>query len=81
MVHARINLHEISAYDYLLANMHSSSDHASLDPHTQADTFVGNSSPPEDTETHSQVLVNAAKQTKSTQSPADIHQVLSNTMA
>jgi len=30
-----INLHEISAYDYLLANAHSSSEHTSLDPHTR----------------------------------------------
>jgi len=73
--------HKISAYDCLLANMHSSSEQAILDPHAQADTSIGDFSPPVDTEAHSQVLVNAAKQTKSIQSLADIHQVLSNTMA
>jgi len=76
-----INLHEITAYDYLLANMHSSTDPTSLDPHTEAATPISNPSPPESLDNHSQVLANAAKQTKSTQSPADIRQVLSNTMA
>ncbi len=39
------------------------------------------SHPPEDTADTNQVLVNAAKQAKSTQNPANICWVLSNTMA
>ena len=77
----KINLHEISAYDYLLANAHSSSEHTSPDPDTQVDTSISELSPPEATDVNNQVLINAAKQSKSTQNPADIRQVLSNTMA
>jgi len=77
----KINLHEISAYDYLLANAHSSSEHTSPDPDTQVDTSISELSPPEATDVNNQVLVNAAKQSKSTQNPAYIRQVLSNTMA
>jgi len=42
----KVNLHEISAYDYLLANLHSSSDHNPLEPDTLTDTVVGKPLPP-----------------------------------
>jgi len=74
----KVNLHEISAYDYLLANQHSSSDCKPLEPDTTTDTVVSDSLPPEDT---SQALINAAKQTKPSQNPDDICRVLSSTMA
>jgi len=56
----KIILHEISAYDYLLANVHSSSEHTSLEPHTQADMTISKISPLEKTEDNNRVLVNAA---------------------
>jgi len=69
----KVNLHEISAYDYLLINKHSCSDCNPLEPDTMTDTVVGDSLPPEDTGDTSKVLINSAKQIKSTQNPADIN--------
>jgi len=77
----KVNLHEISAYDYLLANLHSSSDHNPLELDTLTDAVVCEPPPLEDAADTSQVLDNAAKEAKSTQNPADICWVLSNTMA
>jgi len=76
----KVNLHEISAYDYLLANLHSSSDHTPLEMDTLTDAVGSEPPSPEASADTSQVLANAAKQTKSTPNPADIQQVLSNTL-
>jgi len=73
----KINMHEISAYDYLMANLHLSMEDIGDDP-AQVHSEPPEPAPPEDPIPSDQVLVNAAKQSKSTPHPADIRHVLSN---
>jgi len=57
--HRKVNLHEISAYDYLLANMHHVEDTPGVEnPATVSDM---DPAPPDTTQDEGQVLVNAAK--------------------
>jgi len=70
-------MHEISAFDYLMANLHLSMDNIGDDP-AQVHSEPPEPAPPEDPIPSDQVLVNAAKQSKSTAHPADIQHVLSN---
>jgi len=67
----KINMHEISAYDYLMANFHLSMEDMDGDPtHVQSD--LPDPAPPEDDGASDQVLVNAAEQSKPAPHPADI---------
>ncbi len=66
-------MHEISAYNCLMANLHLSTDGTD----EELDTLP-NPAPPEDSNPSDQVLINAAKQSKFATSPADIQQVLSS---
>ncbi len=72
-------MHEISAYDYLMANLHLSMENTDDgDPiHAQSESLP-DPAPPEDFSPSDQVLINAAKQSKSIPNPADIWHVLSN---
>jgi len=67
----KVNMHEISAYDYLMANFHLSMEDMDADtPHVQSE--LPDPAPPEDVGASDQVLVNAAKQSKPAPHPADI---------
>ena len=70
-------MHEISAYDYLMANFHLSMEDMDGDP-THVPSELPGPAPPEDVGTSDQVLVNAAKQSKPAPHPADIRHVLSS---
>ena len=75
----KVNLHEISAYDFLQTNMHelmtrNLTDDPNLDDHPQVDSETPdtNIDDPNDT-----VLINAAKSAKPKLSPGDIQRVMS----
>ncbi len=70
-------MHEISAYNYLMANLHFSMEGMDDDPiHVRPE--LPDPPPPDDFSASDQVLINAAKQSKPVPSPADIRHVLSN---
>jgi len=64
-------MHEISAYDYLMANFHLSMEDTGDAPN-QIQSELPDPAPPEDVGVSDQVLVNAAKQSKPALNPADI---------
>jgi len=72
-------MHEISAYNYCMANLHLSMENTDDgDPnHAQSDPLP-DPAPPEDFSPSDQVLINASKQSKSIPNPADIQHVLFN---
>jgi len=70
-------MHEISAYDYLMANFHLSMEDMDGGP-THVQSELPDPAPPEDVGASDQVLINAAKQSNSAPNPADIQHVLSN---
>jgi len=73
----RINMHEISVYDYLMANLHLSMEGTDSNP-IQVQSELSDPTPLQDFDTSGQVLINAAKQSKPAHNPADIQHVLSN---
>jgi len=72
-------MHEICAYDYIMANLHLSMENTDDgNPiHAQSEPFPDPASP-ENFSASDQVLINAAKQSKSITNLADIWHVLSN---
>jgi len=73
----KVNMHEISAYDYLMANFHLSTDDTDDGP-SYVQSEPPDPAPPEDISASDQILVNAAKQSKPAPHPADIRNVLSS---
>jgi len=71
-----INMHEISAYDYLMANLHLSMEDVDNDP-THDQSELPDPAPPKALASD-QVLINVAKQSKPAPHPTDIQHVLSN---
>ncbi len=67
----KINMHKISAYDYLMANFHLSTEDMDGDP-THVQSELPDPAPPEDVDASDQVLINAAKQSKPAPNPVDI---------
>jgi len=72
----KISMHEISAYDYLMANLHLSTEDMDNDP-THDQSELPDPAPPKALASDL-VLINAAKQSKPAPHPADIRHVLSN---
>ncbi len=70
-------MHEISAYDYLMANFHLSMEDMDGSP-THVPSKLPDPAPPEDIGASDQVLIHASKQSKPAPNPADIRHVLSN---
>ena len=69
----KVNLHEISAYDFLQANLHELSD---VHPEEPAEYFDAVADTNDNTEPSDSILVNAATTSKGRLPPGDIRRVM-----